>query len=456
MLDPQQLSTAEFFWVAVLVALMGRELLVARTHPRPIELFRPTLILAVVLAYYALVGPLRALALGEWLERGIDRRADMIWGWAGAAVFYASTLVGFHLLGTPRLDRRQIGPSDPERLHRLGTTLCQLGMVLFSLVAGLRLFAYLNPFAAEELLRGTSGASIFGGEGIANYFLLSLNFLLPGVCLLFTSWVCSRRHGPQLLLWLLAAAGIFTSLGFRFRLVLLAVPLLLLWYLLRQKRPNLAAVGLLMAGLFFMAGFVGLTRNYGRGLDTSALENRSTADIFEEGLGGESGVFLTTSGMMAITPRLYPYVGLQPLLSVLQFPIPKAWYADKDTFGYLNRAIQTLFNDPMLGTGAAILCYGEWFLMAGWPSLILMSVLLGWLLRCLWNWLLIRQREPLAFTLYALSVSYLYLVVSRGYLAQVVAGGVFTLGPLVWIYRRWSRPVLPARAPRPLPSLPRG
>ena len=456
MLDPQQLSTAEFFWVAVLVALMGRELLVARAHPRRIELFRPTLILAVVLAYYALVGPLRALALGDWLERGIDRRPDLIWGWAGAAVFYASTLVGFHLLGTPRLDRRQIGPSDPERLHRLGTTLCQLGMVLFSLVAGFRLFAYLNPFAAEELLRGSRG-SIFAGEGIANYFLLSVNFLIPGVCLLFTSWVHTRRHLPQLLIWVLVAAGIFTSLGFRFRLVLLTVPLLLLWYLVRQRRPNLTAVALVMAGLLFISGFVVLTRSYGRGLQLSAIEDRSTIEIFEEGLSGaESKVFLTTSGMMAITPRLYPYVGLQPFLSVLQLPIPRQWYPLKDTDGYLQRGIQTLFNSPTLGGGAALLCYGEWFLIAGWPSLVLMSVLLGWLLRCLWNWLLIRQYEPLALTIYALSVSYIYLVVSRGYLAQVVAGAVFTLGPLFWIYRRRSRPVLPARGPRPLPSLPRG
>jgi oligosaccharide repeat unit polymerase len=454
MLDPQQLTTAEFFWVAVLVALMGYELLQARVNPRPIELFRPTLILAVVLAYYSLLTPLRALALGEWLERGVDRRPDLIWGWAGAAVFYASTLAGFHLLGTPRLDRRQIGPSDPERLHRFGTTLCQLALLLFSLVAGLRLFAYLNPFAARDLLRGTSGASIFGGEGINNYFLLSINLLLPGVCLMFTSWIYTRRHLPQLILWLLASAGIYTSLGFRFRLVLLAVPLLLLWYLVRQRRPNLIAVGLLMAGLIFMAGFVELTRSYGRGLDVTGVEGLTTEEIFMRGVGsGEAQVFLTTSGMMAITPRIYPYVGMQPFISMLQFPIPSDWWAEKDTFGYLDRAIQTLFDDPTHGSGAALLCYGEWFLMAGWPSLILMSMLLGWLLRCLWNWLLIRRHEPLALTLYALSVSYLYLMVSRGYLAQVVAGGVFTLGPLFWIYRRWSRPVLPSRA---LSSLPRG
>jgi hypothetical protein len=457
MLDSQQLSVAEFFWVAVLVALMGRELLQARIHPRRIEIFRPTIIVGVVLAYYALVGPLRAVALGDWLERGVDRRADLIWGWAGAAVFYASTLVGFHLLGTPRLDRRQIGPSDPERLHRLGTTLCQLGLLLFFLVSGLRVFAYLNPFVAGELLRGTSGASVFAGEGISNYFMLSLNFLIPGVCLIFSSWIYSRRHSAQLLLWLLASAGIFTSLGFRFRLVLLVVPMLMLWYLVRQKRPNVIVVGLVIAGLLFMAGYVGLTRSYGRGLDTSTLEERTTGEIFTEGVDSEGKqVFFTTSGMMAITPKLNPYVGLQPFISVLQFPIPSDWWPGKDTFGYIERSVQNLFNSPTLGTGAALLCYGEWFLMSGWESLILMSVLLGWLLRCLWNWMLIRRHEPLALTIYALSTSFLYVVVSRGYMAQVVSSSLFILGPMFWIYRRWSRPVLSLRATPPAPSLPRG
>jgi len=163
-------------------------------------------------------------------------------------------------------------------------------------------------------------------------------------------------------------------------------------------------------------------------------------------------VFFTTSGMIAVTPEFNPYVGVQPFLSVLQFPIPRAWYPDKDTFGYLERSIQNLYNSTTLGLGSAVLCYGEWFLIAGWPSLILMSLLFGWLLRCLWNWTLIRQHEPLALTIYALSASYIYMVVSRGYLAQVVAGGVFTLAPLFWIYRRWSRRLPAAPQPQPAPS----
>ncbi|QVL52036.1 MAG: hypothetical protein KFB97_11165 [Cyanobium sp. M30B3] len=451
MTDPQQLTNLEVFWLGTLVVLIVRELLQARSHARRIELFKPTIILAAVLVYYAVAGPLRAIAIEDTIDRTINRRADFVYGWAGAAVFYASTLVGFHLLGTPRLNRRQLVVNDPERIYRFGTTLCQLGLALFSVVAGIRLFAYINPFAARELLRGTQGG-IFGGDGLSNYFLLALNFLIPGICLQFTTWVCNRRHLPQIVGWLLVALGIFTSLGFRFRIVLVVVPMLLIWYLVRNKRPNPGAVALIVVGLIFMAGFVGLTRGYGRGLDVSAVEERTNEEIFEEGFG-EAHVFFTTSGMIAATPAFNPYVGIQPLLSVLQFPIPRAWYPDKDTFGYLERSMQNLYNSTTLGLGAAVLCYGEWFLMAGWPSLILMSLLFGWLLRCLWNWTLIRRHEPLALAVYALVVSYFYLVVSRGYLAQVVAGAVFTLGPLFWIYRRWSRPVLP---PRAVPSLPRG
>lgn len=451
--DPHQLTFDEFFWVASLVILIAHEALKARTAADPIAIFKPTVILAVVLAYYALIGPLIALSSGEWFDRGVDRRPDMIFGWAGAAVFYASTLIGFYWLPARQGRRRLLvgSAAQPALLYRYGTRLCQLGLALFSVVAGVSVVvALLNPFAAARLLGG-GGANLFGAGGISSYFLLALNFLIPGIALLFASWVTSRRHLPQLLLWSGAATGLFLSLGFRFRLVLMLVPLLLIWYLVQQRRPRLVIAAALGAGLIFMAGYVELTRSYGRGLDTTAVAELSNEEIFAKGFG-EAHVFLTTGAMIAATPAVNPHVGLQPLISVLQFPIPRAFFPEKDTFGYLNRSIQNLFRSPTLGTGAAILCYGEWFLMAGWPSLIGMSLAFGWLLRSLWNWLLFRRHEALAVTCYSVAASFLYLVVSRGYLAQVVAAAAFILLPLFWIYRRSSRPIQLRAAPAPAPA----
>jgi hypothetical protein len=261
-----------------------------------------------------------------------------------------------------------------------------------------------------------------------------------------------------MLMWLMVSLGIFTSLGFRYRIVIVIVPCLLIWYLVRQSRPNLVVLGIAAAALVFIAGFIEVTRKYGFGLNLQSLEDRSTGEVFSQGFN-DSQIFLTTSGMISVTPTSNPYVGLQPFISVLQFPIPKAWWPAKDTYGYMERALQSFFTHPTLGNlgeGAFVLCYGEWYLMGGWVALVLMSVLFGWLLRCLWNWLLLRRHEPLAIAIYALTASYLYMVVSRGYMAQIVAGFVFTIAPLFWIYRRWSRPVLPFYAAAPGPPFPRG
>jgi hypothetical protein len=452
MADPHLLTRAELFWVVLLAGMMLREFLVARLSDRTSEIFKPTVVIALFLAYYALVGPLLAVANGEWFDRGIDRRSDMVVGWAGAAIFYLSCLVGFYFLPAPPFQRRLLPTHDLERLYRLGTRLCQVGLLLFSSVAGLAVVYLLNPFAARTLL-GNRALNVFGGEGFANYFLLSLNFLIPGICLIFASWVQSRRHLLPLLVWFVAASGIFVTLGFRFRLVLLIGPLLIVWYLIRRRRPRLLIVSLVASLLIFSAGYIGLTRSYGSGLDLAGVQGMSNEEIFAEGFG-ESHVFLTTGAMMVATPEINSYVGIQPILSVLQFPIPRTFFPEKDTFGYLERSIANLFGSPLLGAGSALLCYGEWFLMAGWFSLVLLSLLFGCCLRCLWNWFLYRQHEPFAVTCYALAACFLYVVVSRGYMAQVVATALFTVAPLFWLYYRWAKPVV-LRVPSPTPPLSR-
>jgi hypothetical protein len=452
MADPYHLSPNEWLWVSGLVLLIIWEFLRARFNREAIAMFRPTLVLAVVLAYYTLVGPLRGLAVGEWFDRGLNMRADMVIGWAGAFFFYGSVLIGFYLIPTPRFDRRASLAHTPERLYRLGTRLCQVGLGMFALVTGPRVVALINPFAARGLVDSFSEGVDAGG--FDNYFLLALNCLIPGLVLLWASWLSSQRRLVPTLIWMLLTIGIFTTIGFRYRIVLAAVPLLLLWYLARQKRPNLVVVTLSAAGLLFMAGFIGLTRKYGSGLDLAAVDGLNNAEILQAGYH-EAHVFLTTSGMMAITPKINPFVGAQPLISTAQFPIPSAFLPTKESNAYLLRSTETLFNSPTLGTGSAILCYGEWFLMAGWPSLIGMSVLLGWLLRCLWKWFLRRDHEPLAQCCYVIAVTYLYVVVSRGYMPQVVMLFFFTVFPAFWLYGRWSVPEIPHALP-PGSPLPRG
>ena len=101
------LSIPEMTLISGLVFLMGLESYKAIQSGSWVQVYRPTLFVAVFLSFYALVGPLRALlAEGEvanfvgtsgTIYRGIDHRPFLVWGWLGAFVFYGFLLLGFYI-----------------------------------------------------------------------------------------------------------------------------------------------------------------------------------------------------------------------------------------------------------------------------------------------------------------------------------------------------------------------
>ena len=94
------LTAVEILIILSLVSFMGFECLLALKSKSWVQIYRPTLFVAVVLTFYALVGPLRAiLATGEsvnfvgtsgTLYRGLDHREFLVWGWLGALIFFVS------------------------------------------------------------------------------------------------------------------------------------------------------------------------------------------------------------------------------------------------------------------------------------------------------------------------------------------------------------------------------
>jgi hypothetical protein len=67
--------------------------------------------------------------------------------------------------------------------------------------------------------------------------------------------------------------------------------------------------------------------------------------------------------------------------------------------------------------------------MAGWPGVVTGYLLLGLLYRRIWNGFMVRRADPLVQVVTALALAYLYVLVSRGYLPQVVMLAVFTVLP---------------------------
>ena len=149
---------------------------------------------------------------------------------------------------------------------------------------------------------------------------------------------------------------------------------------------------------------------------------------------------------MSRVPLVLPYIGFTPIINTLTFPIPSGLFPGKDSSGYLFNAYESVYG-KVASTGAAIMNYGEYYLMGGWPVVILIFLLLGWLMRRLWNWFLWRRTESIAQVCYASGVTFLYVFISRGYMPQVAYTFAFVVLPLFFFYYYTSKRVIAHNVP---------
>ncbi|HZY78326.1 MAG TPA: O-antigen polymerase [Cyclobacteriaceae bacterium] len=406
-------------------------------------LWSPLSIIAIIFAYYCLLGPYEAVSSGKTVDRLLNMRPFYSSAFWGAFVLIFSCIIGFHLK-TP--DRRQ-SPTPPypiDTLFTYGRNICIIGFVLFAIATGGGVVYLINPILADG---GGPTDEALGGS-FANYLTLSLNFLIPGVSLLLAYSMKTNKRWAWFTVVLIVSIGVFTSLGFRYRLVLLLGSLAIIYYLSVKRRPNiLLAFGFFV--LFILAmGVINETRNYGRGLDTTRLEN-SNQSYYESGLN-ESRIFQTSGAVIDLTPSKIPHAGFTPIINTILFPIPSQLFPGKKSAEYLFNALNAIYGGPV-SQGAAFMAYGEYYLAFGWFGIIIGGFLIGWFYKKLWSWYLADHRDPLHIAIYAVTVIYLYVIVSRGYLPQVTMLFFFSVFPVYIvrriIKRRFAIPLVRKRVP---------
>jgi oligosaccharide repeat unit polymerase len=383
-------------------------------------LWSPLSLLAIIFAYYCLLGPYEAVSSGKTYDRLLNMRPFYVSALWGAFVLITSCVIGFHLNNrVVRIRPVSVPAFNPETLREYGQKVWFAGFILFTISTGGRVANLINPLDAE-------GVEAVGGS-FNNYLGLSLNFLIPGVALLF---MYSLRTGRRYLLFIilfLVTVGIFTSLGFRYRLVLLIGAMSIIYYLNAKRRPNviLALVGFLI--FVTLMGVINESRTYGHGLDTNRLGS-SNQTYFESGLN-ESRIFQTSGAVIDLTPGKIAHVGFTPIINTLLFPIPKGLYQEKNSAEYLFNALDTIYGGAV-SKGSAFMAYGEYYLAFGWLGIVAGGFLIGWFSKRLWIWYLSDEQDPLRITVYSVTVVYLYVIISRGYLPQVTMLFFFSVFPI--------------------------
>lgn len=401
-----------------IVLVMAFLFLIRRSGGR-LWIWSPLSVLCVIYFYYLVLGPAQAVISGDTTERLVNMRP-----------FYSSALLGgfisliFICLGyisnRKRGKKMQQVPNQDKWVSYYGKWITMLGFILFTISTKGNITQLINPLDAQSVPERAGGS-------FANYLNLSVNFLITGITLLFIHFVRTKKG----LLWfaipLVLALGIYTSIGFRYRLILLLGSVVASYYL--TKRVRLSAL-VATAGVFLLItlmGIINLTRTYNRGLNLESIEEGDSHSFFESGLR-ESLIFQCTGAAIELVPETYDYVGFEPIISTLLFPIPRAIYPEKASARYLFDFLDHLFGP--YGQGAAMMSFGEYYLAFGWPGLIIGSFLIGWFSRRLWNWFLANQRNPFVIAAYASTVMYLYVVISRGYLPQVTMLFFFSVFPV--------------------------
>ena len=107
----------------------------------------------------------------------------------------------------------------------------------------------------------------------------------------------------------------------------------------------------------------------------------------------------------------------EPIATAICMPIPRAIFPDKPKGLYLREANMAVLHT--LEYGAAFLYFVEAYLAFGWAGIIFQGLFIGFLSRIFWDNYQRNRQSIGAILLLTLYNGVLYVIISRGYLAQV-------------------------------------
>ena len=247
-----------------------------------------------------------------------------------------------------------------------------------------------------------------------------INFCIPGCCLMLIAYL-QEKHSIYNRVLLVAAVTLslssFMIAGFRYRIIYLLMAFFTIYYIQKQKKPNLALWGLLFVILVLFMGVIGATRNYHKGLDSSQLQNQTISELMQKGMN-DTRIFYATGALMNDVSSNSNFVYFTPIYTAVCMPIPRSIFRDKPDATYL-----VDMNVRIWGTakyGIAFMCYGEAFYAFGWAGIILCGLLLGIFSRYVYSLYHTNDKSVSALLFLSTYNGFMYVVLTRGYFAQQV------------------------------------
>ncbi|MEL6718477.1 MAG: O-antigen polymerase [Bacteroidota bacterium] len=418
----------EPIYVCLLIFLILSTLIKSLVSNNNIQIFSPIFFISVVYLVYTVIGPLVFLNLDViTFPKGFMRKYYEP-AWLGSLLSLIAINIGY-CITFKKVRPIKLKPLDISRkLFFAGVIINLIGLSLYCISNPSRFFAQLNPFAVASFGESTNVG------GFVNYLVLSINFLITGNGLLMLSIRKIRPFNFKTILFLfffLLTLSLYLSIGFRFRILILLVSLFVAYYIKKNSRPNFIYMFTFLFIIIMFLGVIGKLRTYSSGLDLSKINDNQESSIVT-GLR-DTNTFQFSGVVIATVPKRLDYVYFDIIISTLVFPIPKKLYPNKKTDEHIRNPIRIY---PTLSSinahnWAAMLFFAEWYTAFGWFGVIFVSLLLGFWYRRLWEWLKQYRQDEFKVLIYAICLSYLYIIISRGYFPFIVMNSFFIILPSV-------------------------
>lgn len=375
-----------------------------------IDVFSPMVFISIIYLMYTVIGPLVFLNFEMDVFPGGFTRQFYEPAWLASMISLFSIYFGYSIYLKKRQPIRNYSLSY-SKMFMIAIGINLMGLFLYGIVNPGRLIAQLNPLSVSHF-HETSEAG-----GFINYLNSAINFLIVGNSLLLLSIKRISLFNKRFwvfIFFLLITFSIYSSLGFRYRLLLLFVSLFVSYYLKKGTRPSFILAGIIVPLFIAVMGIIGLTRSYGSGLDLSALENSGNQNAIVSGFR-ETNVFPISGAVIKAVPERVDFVYTEIIRNAILFPIPRKFILNKDTDSYIRNPIKAYkpFREIGAQTWAAMLFFAEWYAAFGWFGLIGISIFLGIFYRRLWERVNINIQNEYFIVEYAIYLSFLYLIITR-------------------------------------------
>jgi hypothetical protein len=247
-----------------------------------------------------------------------------------------------------------------------------------------------------------------------NFILLFFNSL---VVILGYGFVTKTKWAKPLII---TFTLVIIYLGFRYRLILLLLPILFFIFINKKLSTTLIFKYILLVIIAFtVIAVVGVSRNYSSGLSFEKIYDYNYFDLLVTGIFNDTATVLSSGAVIDYINQFDKFAYFDQIYYVLNYFMPKSIFDDKQyspIFEYVSIVTNQFSNE----SGVAVLGFVEYYHTAGYSGVIFFAIISSYFLAYLYKRAVISGNLYYLYFYFSI-MAWLINSLTRGYLPQNTA-----------------------------------